>query len=132
MLCHFQAIPSVSSYSARPARQRARKKPAFNHCLKYLWTELALPNLSLERDFHWHPVLKTKTIPSNTRRSDIGLRPPPGFLRNGLLGSRSRFGMSGSTRFQNSLETSHERIFAMTTSLQKCSMAASLSQVNYG
>ena len=71
-LCHFQAIPSISSYSARPARQRARKNPALSHCRKYLCMELALPNRSLGSDFHWHPVLSTKTIPSNTRRSDIG------------------------------------------------------------
>ena len=27
MLCHFQEIPSISSYSASPARQRITKKP---------------------------------------------------------------------------------------------------------
>ncbi len=96
-LCHFQAMPSISSYSARPARQRDRKTPVFSHCRKYLCTELALPNRSLGSDFHWHPVLSTKTIPSNTRRSAIGFRPPPGFLRNALSGSRSRLGMKGTT-----------------------------------
>jgi len=132
MLCHFQAIPSISSYSARPARQRARKKPDLSHCLKYLCTELALPNLSLGRDFHWQPVLKTKTMASNTRRLDIGLRPPPGFLWNVLPASLIRSGMNGSTRLQNSSDTSHDRIFAIPTSDTKCSMAASLSQFNYG
>src|SRR5208283_361268 len=72
MLCHFQAIPSISSYSARPARQRARKSPVLSHCRKYLCTELALPNRSLGNDFHWQPVLSTKTIPSN--RTPLGHR----------------------------------------------------------
>jgi hypothetical protein len=73
-------MPSISPYSVNPARQRVRKNPALSHCRKYLYAELALPNRSLGRSFHRHPVLRTKTIPSNTRREGIALRPPPSFL----------------------------------------------------
>ena len=106
--------------------------PALSQCRKYLCIELALPNRSLGSDFHWQPVLSTKTIPSNTRRSGIRFRPPPAFSLNILPGSLSLSGMKGSTRFQNSSETSHERVFAIPTSWSKCSMAATSSQVNYG
>ena len=34
MLCHFQAIPSISSYSASPFFHNFRKKPSFPHLWK--------------------------------------------------------------------------------------------------
>ncbi len=33
-LCQLQAMPSISSYSASPARQRARKNPCLSHIRK--------------------------------------------------------------------------------------------------
>jgi hypothetical protein len=52
MLCHCHEIPSISSYSARPARQRERKKPAFIQRVKYPWIELGLPKRSFGKAFH--------------------------------------------------------------------------------
>jgi len=59
MLCHCHEIPSISSYSASPARQRERKKPAFIQREKYPWIELGLPKRSFGKAFHWQPVRKT-------------------------------------------------------------------------
>jgi hypothetical protein len=36
MLCHCQAIPSISSYSTNPAHHKAKKNPAFVQRIKYL------------------------------------------------------------------------------------------------
>jgi hypothetical protein len=44
MLCHDQAMPSISSYSASPLRQRRAKTPWRLHSKKYFWMELELPN----------------------------------------------------------------------------------------
>lgn len=63
-LCHLQAIPAISSYSASPRFQILRKSPAFVHSWKYLCTLLELPKTD-GNAFHWIPVLSTKTIASN-------------------------------------------------------------------
>jgi hypothetical protein len=107
ILCQTQAIPSISSYSARPLRQSRTKTPCRFHSRKYLCTELALPNFS-GRAFHWQPVLRTYTIASKTLRWAIGLRPPPGRLLYFRRFSRFRLGISGSTFSHNSSETVHD------------------------
>jgi len=61
MLCHDQAMPSISSYSASPLRQRRRVKTPWRfHSKKYLWIELELPNSFSGNTFHWYPVRRTK------------------------------------------------------------------------
>ena len=52
MLCHSHAIPSISSYSAKPEVQSAKKNPSLCHFWKYAWTELELPNCSFGKAFH--------------------------------------------------------------------------------
>jgi hypothetical protein len=59
MLCHDQAIPSISTYSASPFRQRRENTPFRFHSKKYLWMELALPNSFFDNAFHWQPVRNT-------------------------------------------------------------------------
>ena len=108
-LCHRQAIPSMSSYSARPACHSFTKKPAASHSRNLLWIALALPKRSDGNAFHWHPVRSTYTIASNTNRASLGLRPPPGLRIRFLPASaRGRSGISGSTRCQNSSDTFHD------------------------
>ena len=77
MLCHDHAMPSISSYSASPFRQRRENIPFRFHSKKYLWIELALPNSFFGNAFHWQPVRSTKTMSSKTLRGSLGLRPPP-------------------------------------------------------
>ena len=113
MLCHDQAIPSISLYSAKPLRQRRINTPWRFHSKKYWWTELALPNSFLGNAFHWHPVRRTYMMPSNTLRGSIGLRPPPGRRRYFRFLTRFRLGISGSTRFHNSSDTVHDLIALM-------------------
>jgi len=113
MLCHDQAMPSISSYSANPLRQRRTNTPWRFHSKKYLWMELELPNSFSGNAFHWHPVRKTKTMPANTLRGSMGLRPPPGRRRYLRFFTRFRLGISGSTRFHNSSETVHDLIALM-------------------
>lgn len=113
MLCQRQAIPSISSYSASPLRQSFVNTPWCFHSKKYLWIELALPNSLLGNAFHWHPVRNTKTIPSNTLRGSIGLRPPPARRRYFRPLVRFRCGISGSTRFHSSAEIAHDMIAPM-------------------
>jgi len=113
MLCHDQAIPSISSYSASPLRQRRVNTPWRLHSKKYLWMELELPNSFSGNAFHWHPVRKTKTIPANTLRGSMGLRPPPGFRRYFRFFTRFRVGISGSTRFHRSSDTVHDLMAPM-------------------
>ena len=108
MLCHDQAIPSISSYSASPLRQRRTNTPWRFHSKKYWWMELALPNSSWGNAFHWHPVRNTKTMPANTLRGSMGLRPPPGRRRYFRFFARFRLGISGSTRFHSSSDTVHD------------------------
>ncbi len=108
MLCHDQAIPSISSYSASPLRQRRTNTPWRFHSKKYWWMELALPNSSWGNAFHWHPVRNTKTMPANTLRASMGLRPPPGRRRYFRFFARFRLGISGSTRFHSSSDTVHD------------------------
>jgi hypothetical protein len=113
MLCHDQAIPSISSYSANPLRQRRTNTPWRFHSKKYWWMELALPNSPLGNAFHWHPVRNTKIIPSNTLRGSMGLRPPPGRRKYFRFFARLRLGISDSTRFHNSSDTVHDLMALM-------------------
>jgi len=110
ILCQRQAIPSISSYSASPLRQRCTKTPFCFHSKKYLWMELGLPNTSLGRAFHWHPVRRTYTIASNTLRGSMGLRPPPGRRKYFFFFSRFCFGINDSTLCQSSSDTVHDFI----------------------
>jgi hypothetical protein len=114
MLCQRQAIPSISSYSASPLRQSFVNTFWRFHSRKYLWIELALPNSLLGNAFHWHPVRNTKTIPPNTLRGSMGLRPPPARRRYFRPLARFRCGISGSTRFHSSAEIAHDMIAPMT------------------
>jgi hypothetical protein len=75
--------------------------------------ELALPNSFWGNAFHWHPVRNTKTIPSNTLRGSIALRPPPGRRRYFRFLNRFRLGISGSTRFHSSSDTVHDLMALM-------------------
>ena len=77
MLCHLQAMPSSSSYSAKPIFQIALKKPALDQSMNFWCTALALPKRSNGSAFHWQPVRSTYTIASNTSRADLGGRPAP-------------------------------------------------------
>ena len=100
ILCQDQAMPSISSYSASPLRQRRTKTPSRFHSKKYLWMELALPNSLFGKAFHWHPVRSTKIIPSNTLRGSIRFRPPPGRRRYLRFFFRFCFGIRRSTHGQ--------------------------------
>jgi hypothetical protein len=108
ILCQDQAMPSISSYSASPLRQRRTKVPSRFHSKKYLWMELALPNSLFGKAFHWHPVRGTKIMPSNTLSGSIRFRPPPERRRYFLFFFRFRFGIRGSTRLHNSFDTVHD------------------------
>jgi len=108
MLCQDHAIPSISSYSAKPLRQSFTNTPFLFQSKKYLWTELALPNSSFGKAFHWHPVRKTYTMAENTFRGSMAFRPPPARRRYFRLLSRLGFGMSGSARSQNSSDIVHD------------------------
>lgn len=105
ILCHAQAIFSISSYSANPLRQSCTKNPARFHSRKYWWMELALPNRSSGNAFHWHPVRNTYTIPSNTFRESSGFRPPPDRLRYFRPFSRLRLGISGAALSHSKSDT---------------------------
>ena len=117
ILCQDHAMPSISSYSASPLRQRRTKTFSRFHSKKYLWMELALPNSLLGKAFHWHPVRSTKIIPSNTLRGSIRLRPPPGRRRYFRFFFRFRFGIRGSTRLHNSSDTVHDLMALMVCHL---------------
>jgi hypothetical protein len=108
MLCQDHAIPSISSYSARPLRHSRTKTPFLFHSEKYLCTELALPNSAFGNAFHWHPVRKTYTMAESTFRGSMAFRPPPARRRYFRLLSRLGFGISGSARFQNSSDIVHD------------------------
>lgn len=105
MLCHAQAMPSISSYSANPFRHSRTNMPLRFHSWKYLCMELALPNCSSGNAFHWHPVRNTYTMPSKTFRVASGLRPPPGLRRYFRPLSRFRLGISDSTLAHISSDT---------------------------
>ena len=119
ILCQDQAMPSISSYSASPLRQRRTKTPSRFHSKKYLWTELALPNSLFGKAFHWHPVRSTKIIPSNTLRGSIRFRPPPGRRRYFRFFFRFRLGIRGSTRLHNSSDTVHDLMALMACHLPR-------------
>jgi hypothetical protein len=108
MLCQDQAIPSISSYSAKPLRQSFTNTPFFFHSRKYLCTELALPNSSFGKAFHWHPVRKIYTMAENTFLGSMAFRPAPARRKYLRLLSRWGFGISGSARSQNSSEIVHD------------------------
>jgi hypothetical protein len=108
MLCQDHAIPSISSYSAKPLRQSFTNTPFFFHSKKYLWTELALPNSCFGNAFHWHPVRKTYTMAESTFRGSMAFRPAPARRRYFRPLSRLGFGISGSARSQNSSEIVHD------------------------
>jgi len=110
MLCHRQAIPSTSSYSASPLRQRRTKTFFRFHSKKYLWMELGLPYTSLGSAFHWQPVRSTYIIPPKAFRGSMDFRPPPARRRYFLAFSRLCFGIRGSTLFQSSSDTVHDFI----------------------
>lgn len=107
MLCHNQAIPSISSYSARPRRHIFMKTPQRFHLRKYACTELALP-YSFGKAFHWQPVRNTYTIASNTLRGGIRFRPAPGRRLYLRPLTRLRFGISGATRSHRASDTVHD------------------------
>ena len=117
ILCHDQAMPSISSYSASPFRQRRENTPFRFQSKKYLWIELALPNSFFGNAFHWQPVRSTKTIPSKTLRGSMGLRPPPGRRRYCRFLLRFCLLMSGLTRSHSSSDTVHDLIALMPQSL---------------
>ena len=103
-LCHSQAIPPISSYSARPATQMRSNTPARAHAMKYAWIALPAPNSDFGNAFHWMPVRATYTIAANTVRFGMGLLPAPGARRYFRFGSRVTSGNNGSTFDQNSSE----------------------------
>ena len=112
MLCQDHTIPSISSYSASPLRHSCTNTPFFFHSRKYLWTELALPNSSFGKAFHWHPVRKTYTMAESTFRGSMAFRPAPVRRRYFRLLSRLGFGISGPARSQNSSDIVHDfRVF---------------------
>ena len=76
--------------------------------LSSVYRMLALPKRSLGSTFHWQPVRRRYTTPSNTWRAGLGGRPAPGLRVYSLVVGRSRTGINGSTRFQNSSVTTHE------------------------
>src|SRR5439155_3679596 len=113
MLCHRQAMPSISSYSAKPACHSTTKNPALSHSRNRLWMALALPKRSLGNAFHWQPVRNTYTIASKTTRASLGLRPPPGLRANlRRLARPGRCGISGPTRSQNASDTTQDSSLA--------------------
>jgi len=116
MLCHDQAMPSISSYSASPLRHILMKMPPRFHSKKYLCTELALP-YSFGNAFHWQPVRSTYTIASNTRRGSIGFRPPPGRRLYRTPFGRLTFGIRGATRSHNASDTVHDLSVLMRSSI---------------
>jgi hypothetical protein len=112
MLCQDHSIPSISSYSASPLRQSFTNTPFLFHSRKYLWTELALPNSSFGKAFHWHPVRKTYTMAASTFRGSMAFRPAPVRRRYFRLLSRLGLGISGSARSQNCSDIVHDfRLF---------------------
>jgi hypothetical protein len=117
MLCQDQAIPSISSYSAKPLRQSFTNTPLLFHSRKYLWTELALPYSSFGKAFHWHPVRKTNTMAASTFRGSMAFRPAPARRKYFRLLSRLGFGMSGSARSQNSSDIVHDLMAFMAYTL---------------
>jgi len=125
MLCHAQAIPSISSYSANPRRHIFTNTPHRFHSRKYACTELALP-YSLGRAFHWQPVRKTYTIPSKTVRGGMRFRPPPGRRLYFRPGVRLGCGIRDSTRFHRTSDTVHDLSVAMDHSIATSHLDASV------
>lgn len=124
MLCHAHAMPSNSSYSAKPRRHIFTNTPSRFHSRKYWCTELALP-YSLGNAFHWQPVRRTYTIAANMRRGSIGFRPPPGRLLYLRPVARLCFGISGATRSHRASDTVHDLSVLMCHSI-----ASPVSQSN--
>jgi hypothetical protein len=101
ILCHNQAMPSISSYSTSPAFHIRSNTPARDHSMKYRWIAVPTPNSDFGNALHCIPVRATYTIPSNIFRFGIRGRPAPSERLYFLLGSRVRSGISGSTFSQN-------------------------------
>jgi len=117
MLCQDQAMPSISSYSAKPFLHILMKTPARFHSRKYLCTELALP-YSFGNAFHWHPVRRTYTIPSKTRRGAIAFRPPPDRrLYRTPLTRLLTFGIRGAKRSHSASDTVQDLSVLMRRSI---------------
>jgi hypothetical protein len=116
ILCHAQAMPSISSYSAKPRRHIFTKTPSCFHSKKYRCTELALP-YSLGKAFHWHPVRSTYTIAANTRRGSMGFRPPPARRLYLCAFVRWCLGISGATRSHRASDTVHDLSVLMQHSI---------------
>jgi hypothetical protein len=105
ILCHNQAMPSISSYSTSPAFHIRSNTPARDHSMKYRWIAVPTPNSDFGKALHCIPVRATYTIPSKTFRFGIGRRPAPSERWYFLFGSRVRSGSNGSTFSQNVSET---------------------------
>ena len=104
----------------QPRTPEPKNNPSLSHIRKYLCTELGLPNPSFASAFHWQPVRSTYTIPSNALLASMGSRPPPGLRLYSLSTIPSGFpGINGSTRFQNSSDTSHDCTLAMPNSQER-------------
>jgi hypothetical protein len=116
ILCHDQAIPSISSYTANPRRHILTNTPQRFHFRKYACTELALP-YSFGRAFHWQPVRSTYTIASNTRRGSIRFRPPPGRRLYLRPLTRRGFGISDATRNHRASDMVHDWCAFMNQSI---------------
>jgi hypothetical protein len=134
MLCHSQAIPFISSYSAKPLCQSCRKTPDRSHSRNRAWIALALPKTSFGKAFHWQPVRNTYMMPSNTVRAAFGLRPPPALRLYSFVGSRFLTGISGSTRSQNLSDTTHDssRFLIAATSVARRLSYRQNNEIIYG
>ena len=95
ILCHNQAIPSISSYSTSPAFHIRSNTPARDHSMKYRWIAVPTPNSDFGNALHCIPVRAPYTIPSNIFRFGIRGRPAPSERLYFLSGSRVRSGISG-------------------------------------
>lgn len=82
--CHRHSIPLSPSYSVSPNCQSLWKTPALTHSWKRRWAELLEQMPVAFRAFHWHPVRRTKKMPSIALRSGTrGLWQPSGWVGRG-------------------------------------------------
>lgn len=98
MLSQAQFSPFSWSYSISPARQSLRNTPAATHSWKRSCAVEERQMPVAESAFHWHPVRRTKKMPSMHARSPARGRPPPKrwvFLRSGNSGRIFRQSSSG-------------------------------------
>ena len=71
---HFHWIPTTSSYNFSILAHNFWNTLDEDHCWNRLWQVDPEP-YSLGSIFHWHPVLNTNRIPSNTFLNDTAGRP---------------------------------------------------------